>query len=125
MMTFRKSAPRPRITCFKRSWVSGRANFTPASSMAMALASAGPIQIGSTRSPSCSCSMTTGVLVVRSSPRWATRTWIIASGAHVPGGEVFLLRRGQGIDRDAHRLELEPRDLFVELGGNAVHVLGQ
>src|SRR2546422_7244162 len=50
MMTFRRSAPRPRITCFKRSCVNGRANLTPASSMAMALASAGPIQIGRTRS---------------------------------------------------------------------------
>src|SRR5213078_4490150 len=35
-----------------------------------------PIWIGSTRSPSCSWRMTTGVLVVRSSPRCATRTWI-------------------------------------------------
>src|SRR5205807_521111 len=76
MITLRRSAPRPRITCFSRSWVSGRANFTPASSIAMALASAGPIQMGRTRSPSCSWRMTTGVLVVRSRPRWATRTWM-------------------------------------------------
>src|SRR5258708_5050245 len=34
-----------------------------------------PIWIGSTRSPSISCRITTGVLVVRSNPRWATRTW--------------------------------------------------
>src|SRR3989454_793004 len=64
MMTLRRSAPRPRMTCFRRSWVSGRANLTPASSIAIALASAGPIQMGSTRSPSCSCRITTGVLVV-------------------------------------------------------------
>ena len=41
-------------------------NFMPASSMAMALASPGPIQIGRTRVPSFSCRMTTGVLEVRS-----------------------------------------------------------
>src|SRR2546430_500551 len=64
MITLRRSAPRPRMTCFKRSWVSGRANLTPASSCAMALASAGPIQIGSTRSPSCSWRITTNTPVV-------------------------------------------------------------
>ena len=45
--------------------------------MAMALASAGPIQMGSTRSPSVSCSRTTGVRVFWSSPRLCTRSRII------------------------------------------------
>ena len=35
-----------RTSVFMRSWVSGRENFTPASSVAIALASLGPIQIG-------------------------------------------------------------------------------
>src|SRR3989442_1006586 len=74
MMTFRSSAPSPTMTCFSKSCVSGRENFTPASSIAIALASAGPIQIGRTRWPSFSCRITTGVFVVRSNPRWATRT---------------------------------------------------
>ena len=46
---------------------------------AIALASAGPIQMGSTRSPSFSWRITTGVFVVRSSPRWATLTSIMRS----------------------------------------------
>src|SRR2546428_4159875 len=127
MITLRRSAPRPTITCFRRSWVSGRANFTPASSIAIALASAGPIQIGRTRSPSRSCRMTTGVLVVRSSPRWATRTSITAarSGPEVPGGEVFLLLGRERVNRHAHCVELEPGDLPIELRRNAVHVLSE
>src|SRR5213075_1731940 len=38
MITLRSSAPRPTITCLSRSCVSGRENFTPASSIAMELA---------------------------------------------------------------------------------------
>src|SRR5574342_142698 len=126
MITLRRSAPSPTMTCFKRSCVRGREQITPASSIAIALASAGPIQIGSTRSPSCSCRITTGVLVVRSRPRWATRTWITSRlGTQVPGGEILALRRREGVDRDAHRLELEPRDLAVQLPGDPVHVLGE
>src|SRR5207247_3347572 len=127
MMTLRRSAPRPRMTCFRRSWVSGRANFIPASSIAIALASAGPIQIGNTRSPFCSCRITTGVLVVLSRPRWATRTSITtaASGPLIPGCEVTLLLGGERVDGHAHRRELEPRDLPVELGRDAMHVLAE
>src|SRR5579862_3676657 len=127
MITLRNSAPRPTITCFKRSCVSGRANLTPASSIAIALASAGPIQIGSTRSPSRSCRITTGVLVVRSSPRWATRTSITApaSRPQIPRREVLLLLRGQRVDRHTHCLELQARDLAVQVDGNPVHGLTQ
>src|ERR1051325_1748654 len=127
MITLRRSAPRPTMTCFRRSWVSGRANFIPASSIAIALASAGPIQIGSTRSPFCSCRITTGVLVLLSRPRWATRTSITrsASGPLIPGSEVALLLGGEGVDADAHRRQLEARDLAVELLGDTVHVLAE
>jgi len=59
----------------------------PCSSIAMALASAGPIQIGRTRLPSFSLRMTTGVFVVRSSPRWATVTSIMAQ-AQVPASQL-------------------------------------
>src|SRR6267378_3664787 len=65
MITLRSSAPSPTITCLSRSCVRGRENLTPASSIAIALASAGPIQIGSTRCPSFSWRITTGVFVVR------------------------------------------------------------
>src|SRR5262245_40920560 len=126
MITFRRSAPSPTITCFSRSCVRGRANFIPASSIAIALASAGPIQIGNTRSPFCSCKITTGVLVVLSRPRWATRTSITSgrpSGPLIPGGEVALLLGGEGVDPHTHRRQLEPRDVPVELRRNAVHVL--
>src|SRR5207302_779083 len=123
MMTLRRSAPRPVMTCFRRSCVRGRANFTPASSIAMALASAGPIQIGSTRSPSRSCRITTGVLVVRSSPRWATRTSMTPSlGAKVPRGQVFPLFRGQRVDPHPHRLQLQAGDLAIQFPWNPVHV---
>src|SRR6476661_2788968 len=126
MMTFRSSAPRPTITCLSRSWVSGRENFTCASSIAMALASPGPIQIGSTRSPSRSWRMTTGVLVVRSRPRFATRTSSTrALGAEVPGAKIALLLRGEGVDGDAHPRELEARDLLVAVARQPVHVLAQ
>src|SRR5688500_16268121 len=74
MMTRRNSPPRPMMTCLSRSCVSGRCAFTPCNSMAIALASAGPIQMGSTRDPSVSRRMTTGLLVVRSRPRCATVT---------------------------------------------------
>src|SRR2546422_2299962 len=123
MMTLRRSAPSPVMTCFRRSCVRGRANFTPASSIAMALASAGPIQIGSTRSPSRSCRITTGVLVVRSSPRWATRTSMTPSlGAKVPRGQVFPLFRGQRVDPHPHRLQLQAGDLAIQFPWNAVYV---
>jgi hypothetical protein len=62
------------MTDTSRSWVSGRENLMSASCMAMALASPGPIQIGSTRSPESSCRMTTGVLDILSSPRLWTLT---------------------------------------------------
>src|SRR5215510_13461404 len=124
MITLRRSAPSPTITCFSRSCVSGRANFIPASSIAIALASAGPIQIGNTRSPFCSCKITTGVLVVLSRPRWATRTSITSgpSGPLIPGGEVALLLGGEGVDPHAHRRQLEPRDVAVEVRRNTVHI---
>src|SRR5713226_4259110 len=131
MMTLRRSAPSPTITCLSRSWVRGRENFTPASSMAMALASAGPIQIGSTRSPSRSCRITTGVLVVRSSPRWATRTSITSSrasvplGPEVPRGPVFLLFRRQRVGGRSHRLQLESSDLSIQVARDAVHLAAQ
>jgi hypothetical protein len=54
--------------------VSGRENSMSASCMAIALASPGPIQMGSTRSPPISSRMTTGVFVERSSPRLWTLT---------------------------------------------------
>src|SRR5262245_31355754 len=67
----------------------------------MALASAGPIQIGNTRSPSFSLRMTTGVLVVRSRPRCATVTSIIVLAycpkqgvdpvGALPGEKVYFL----------------------------------
>src|SRR6266571_433573 len=98
MITLRSSAPRPRITCLSKSCVSGRENLTPASSIAMALASAGPIQIGS--------------------PRWP-------SGPHIPGGEILPLCRSESVDRHAHRLQLQTRDLLIELDRNPVHVLRQ
>src|SRR5690242_3715673 len=126
MMTFRSSAPSPTITCLSRSWVRGRENLTWASSIAMALASPGPIQIGSTRSPSRSWRMTTGVLVVRSRPRFATRTSSTrALGAEVPGGEIALLLGRERVDRHAHPRQLEARDLLVAVARQPVHVLAQ
>src|SRR5207253_6311978 len=68
--------PKPRTMLTNKSCVSGRENFMPANSMAIALASPGPIQIGNTRVPSISCRMTTGVFDVRSSPRLCTFTSI-------------------------------------------------
>src|SRR5688572_31745778 len=97
------------ITCFRRSWVSGRCAFMPWSSIAMALASAGPIQIGRTLAPSFSRRITTGVLVVRSRPRWATVTSIILeSRPRVPTGEVLHLLGRERVYADAHALQLEP-----------------
>src|SRR6185312_13023012 len=100
--------------------------FMPCSSMAMALASAGPIQMGKTRDPSFSLRMTTGVFVVRSRPRWATVTSIIdftRSGAGVPAGEILLLLPRQGIDAYAHALQLESGDLLVDRRWQPVHRL--
>src|SRR5262249_9724688 len=92
----------------------------------MALASAGPIQIGSTLLPSFSRRMTTGVLEVRSSPRWATVTSIIMNtfpgwpapqllylGARIPAREILDLFGRERVDRDAHALQLELCDLLV------------
>src|SRR5688572_723995 len=39
-----------------------------------------------------------------------------------PGGEVRLLLRGEHVDVHAHGSELEPRDLEVDVTGNAVHL---
>src|SRR3990172_2637952 len=124
MSTWRRSPPRPTMICLTRSWVSGRANFTPASSMAMALASAGPIQMGSTRSPSFSWRITTGVLVVRSSPRCATRTSIMApSGARLPRRQVLLLLRRERVDDDAHGGQLGLGHPLIDLRGDRVYRL--
>src|ERR1043166_8929854 len=38
------------------------------------------------------------------------------SGALVPARQVLGLLRGQLVDRDAHRLELQLRDVLVDLG---------
>ncbi len=46
------------------------------------------------------------------------------SGAVRPGGQVLALRARQLVDRDAHRGELEPRDLEVDLARHDVHLLG-
>src|SRR4029077_5640921 len=61
-------------------------------------------------------------LVVRSSPRWATRTSITAraSRPQIPRREVLLLLLGERVDGYAHGLQLEPGDLPIELEGNAV-----
>src|SRR5579872_4845084 len=127
MMIFRSSAPRPTMTCFRRSCVRGRDDFTPASSIAIALASAGPIQIGSTRSPSDSRRITTGVLLVRSRPRLATRTsfiWV-GSSPHIPRGKILLLLRRERVDPDTHARELEAGDVLVQVAGDAMDVLPQ
>src|SRR3990170_9000837 len=101
----------------------------PASSMAIALASPGPIQMGSTRLPSSSWRMTTGVLVFRSRPRCATRTSTSAelcgSGAKIPRGQVLLLLRRQSVYRDVHGAQLQPRDLAIQLRGDSMDVLRQ
>src|SRR5687767_9715057 len=101
----------------------------PCSSIAMALASAGPIQIGRTRAPSFSRRITTGVLVVRSSPRCATVTSIMRrrpdSGAGVPAGEVLHLLGRERVDADPHALQLEPGDLLIHRGWKPVHRLGE
>src|SRR5229473_4149117 len=43
------------------------------------------------------------------------------SRALFPGREVALLLLGQGVDRDPHRLELEPRHLFIDVVGHVIH----
>ena len=112
-----------------RSWVSGRWAFMPCSSIAIALASAGPIQIGSTRAPSFSRRITTGVLVVRSRPRWATVTSIIVySSLRFPRPSSPGTRTCSDVSvsiADAHALQLEPRDLLVHRGRQPVHRLAQ
>ena len=45
------------------------------------------------------------------------------SGAFVPGGEVLRLLRGQLVDGDSHRRELQPRDLLVDLGRDRIDLL--
>src|SRR5829696_7900665 len=100
--------------------------------MAIALASAGPIQMGSTREPSFSRRITTGVLVVRSRPRWATVTSIMRRGPPsarfrsrpgVPTREVLDLLRRERIDDDAHALELEARGRRVHRDRQAMYRL--
>src|SRR5262249_24604777 len=44
------------------------------------------------------------------------------SGSLVPGSEVLRLLVGQGVDLDAQRRELEPRDLGVDLARHRVDV---
>src|SRR5258708_14186036 len=46
--------------------------------------------------------------------RWPSR-------AFFPRIEVALLLRGQGVDRDPHRMQLELCDLFVYLRGYSLH----
>src|SRR6266566_2058804 len=48
-----------------------------------------------------------------------------SSGAHIPGGEILPLTGGEGVDRHAHRLQLETRDLLVEVSRDAMNVLRQ
>src|SRR5579883_328123 len=38
-----------------------------------------------------------------------------ALGPRLPRGEVLLLFLGQRVDADAHRVQLQPRDLLVDL----------
>src|SRR6266851_9560313 len=40
-----------------------------------------------------------------------------------PGRQVVLLLLGQSVDRDPHRLELEPRHLLVDVVGHVVDPL--
>src|SRR5450759_3059858 len=114
------------MICLSKSCVRGRLYFTPASSIAMALASPGPIQIGRMRGPPSSRRMTTGAFVPRSSPRCATRTSIIASpaesGPKIPRRQVVLLLRREHVDPDAGGRQLEGRDLAVEFLRHAVHI---
>src|SRR5256885_6610125 len=125
MTTRRRSPPRPTRICLSRSWASGRCAFMPWSSIAMALASAGPIQMGSTRVPSFSLRITTGVLVVRSRPRCATVTSIIPLCACVPARQVYHLLGRERIDGDAHALQLESGDLLVHGNRQAMYRLAQ
>src|SRR4051812_5194862 len=46
----------------------------------------------------------------------------IALGPLVPRGQVLRLLLGQLVDLDAHRLELQARDLLVDLLGHDVHL---
>src|SRR5262249_31715516 len=47
------------------------------------------------------------------------------SRAFVPRREVLRLLVGEPVDLDAHRLELEPRDLLVDLLRHRIHLLLQ
>src|SRR5205085_889900 len=44
----------------------------------------------------------------------------VISGPLLPGREVLLLLRREPVDLDAHRGELQPRDVGVQLGRHAV-----
>src|SRR6266849_8311274 len=41
-------------------------------------------------------------------------------GAGLPGVEVLVLLSGEGVDTDAHGVQLEAGDLFVDCGGQGV-----
>src|SRR5713226_4468262 len=52
------------------------------------------------------------------------RAWLpLPSRPLFPGRKVALLLRGQGVDRDPHRVQLELRDLLVDLVGHVIHPL--
>src|SRR5690606_21080311 len=111
MRTRRSSPPSPTMTCFSRSCVSGRCALMPCSSMAMALASAGPIQIGSTRLPSFSRRITTGLMVVRSTPRCATVTSFIVLPALIPAGGAGMVPLSDRRQQRLHAARLVPGEV--------------
>src|SRR5687767_4057881 len=101
----------------RRSWVRGRWYFLPMSSLWIALASMGPIQIGRTRFPSISCSRTTGFFVRSSMASPPTRTGIMLM-ARAPGFAEGLPQRVRWRSRAARAL-----GRIVEVGSGLVHVL--
>src|SRR6185312_10580396 len=96
-------------------------------------ASGCPIQIGSKRSPSFSCRMTTYEFEVLSRPSRATLTSTMgtpgvgrrASRPHVPGREILLLLGREDVDPRTHGCQLEPRNLAIDCLGHAMDILRQ
>src|SRR6185312_1840924 len=120
-------APIPTISRLHKSCVSGRGGRIFCISITIDSASGCPIQIGSSRSPSFSCRITTYELDTLSSPRRATLTSTMMppwrpSRTHVPRGQVLLLLVRQRVDVRADRGKLESSNLAVDAFRHPVHV---
>src|SRR5579872_4654862 len=120
----------PTISRLHRSCVSGRGGLIFCISITIDSASGCPIQIGSSRSPSFSCRMTTYEFDTLSSPRRATLTPIMSASLEAvtspcPRRQVLLLLVGQHVDVRAECGELEAGNLAIDALRYTVHVARQ